>query len=110
MFFTRYNLPLGLLPDLHAAQPSSQAAVEEGPLSGWSCCDFPAQRAFVCLESLLIDSLHFIETADQRDFSDSAAFLRGSPFMEGLTMSPEFVAVEGMPLGVNCTAKPKTLN
>lgn len=54
-----------------------------------------------------MDSLHFIETADQRDFRDSAAFLRGSPFIEGLTMSPPLDDGGGTPIGAACTFRHK---
>ena len=48
------------------------------------CCSFPAHLAFVCLENI---SLHFDDTADQRDLKDSVTFFSGSPAMGGLCMS-----------------------
>ena len=53
-----------------------QAAVDEEVLaregSWWSR---EAQRAAVCRDSLLVSSLHLIDTAAHRDLNDSAAFL-----------------------------------
>lgn len=62
----------------HAADEDVSASVDV------VCWSFPAHLAFVCLENI---SLHFDETADQRDLKDSVTFLSGSPAMCGLCMS-----------------------
>ena len=66
-----------------------QAADEEVSASVVEACwSLPAHLAFVCRENI---SLHFDDTADQRDLKDSVTCFNGSPAAGGPCMSAELM-------------------